>query len=297
MQNRGFYQGNHEVKSSSQQQMNISQQYGNISQAFRNNQSMIDRPDFTNRGNVIHNNMGESLRDQKITEYKIHIHSKDRNTNISQSPFNFKIPFGSTQSFKIDKKFTHIKYISIDAVILPNTVAIDVSRADVSVLCPTSSEYGEYIGGVLDSTTPLTTLTENKYLVLKIEELGNFRNMGTSSQIDSNTFLLYSDKSMGIDGTLWRPIHSTVVYPTSQPFMLSNMTIKLYDFMDKEIKIVDQNGNDIIKNNISGAGKNYINYVKDNNNSEHVVYTDSVTQMTVMLTIGVIENELSITNS
>ncbi len=291
MQNNGFYQG---PKPSSQQQMNMSQHYGNISQAFKNGQSIIERPDFTNRGNVIHNNMGDSLRDQKITEYKVHIHSKDRNTSINQSPFNFKIPFGSTQSFKIDKKFTHVKYISIDAVILPKNVAVDVSRVGESILCPASTEY---ISGAQNSINPLTKLTANKYLVLKIEELGNFRNMGTSKLIDSNTFLLYHDKCMGIDGNLWRPIHTTTVYPTSQPFVLSNMTIKLYDFMDNEVKIVDHNGNDIIKNNITGVGKNYINYVKDNDSLDSVVYTDNVIQMTVMLTIGVIENELTITNS
>jgi hypothetical protein len=100
---------------------------------------------------------------------------------------------------------------------------------------------------------------------------------------------------MGIDGHLWKPIHGIIVYPSSQPLTLSNMTISLYDFMDNQIKIYDQNGNDIIKNNITGIDKNYINYIKNNDNPT-VVYTDNIIQMTIMLTIGVLDNELSIMN-
>lgn len=275
---------------------NKNQQCNNIPQVFMNNQQIINKPDFTNRGNMIHNNMGEILRDQKITEYKIHINSIDRDVIKFPSPFNFKIPFGSTQSFKIDKKFTQVKYISIDAIILPRDIAIDVSKVSDQILYPAGTKYKINDIEAEKSTNLLTTLTSNKYLVLKIEELENSRNMGTSTQIDSNTFILYHDKHMGIDGNLWRPIHGTVVYYSSQPFNLYNMSVKLYDFMNNEIKIVDHNGNDIIKNNITGTDKNYNNYVKNYYNSNSVVYTDNVTQLTLMLTVGVIENEMTINN-
>lgn len=276
-----------------QQQNRQFNNYGNISQAFQENQQIISKPDFTNKGNVIHNNMGDSLRDQKIIEYKIHINSKDRNTSVDKSPFYFKIPFGSTQAFKIDRKINQVKYISVDAVILPKNVAIDVSKASDSKLCPAGSTY---LNDSLLSTNPLTTLTANKFLILKIEELTNSRNMSTSDELNSNTFILYHDKSMGIDGTLWRPIHGIIVYPTSQPFILSNMTISLCDFMNNQIKIVDHLGNDIMKSQISEVGKTYLNYIKDNSNSESVVYTDNVIQMSVLLTVGSIENELTINN-
>lgn len=266
--------------------------YENISQAFQNNQQIIGKPDFTNRGNVIHNNMGDSLRDQKITEYKIHINSKNRNTSVDRSPFSFKLPFGSTQSFKIDRKINQVKYISIDAVILPRNVAIDVTKINDSILCPANSTY---VNDSESSNNPLTNLIANKYLILKIEELQNSKNMSTSDELNSNTFILYHDKHMGIDGTLWRPIHGTIVYQTSQPFILSNMTISLYDFMNNKINVVDHLGNDIIKKPITGTNKNYIDFI-ENNNSDSINYTNNVIQMSVLLTVGAIENELTISN-
>ncbi len=284
---------NNKFRPTSQYQMNMSQQFGNIQQAFSNNNQIIERPDFTNRGNIIHNNMGDSLRDQKISEYKIHIDSRDRDTSVNKSPFNFKIPFGESKSFKIDKRFSNVKYVSVDSVILPKNVAIDVSRIGSTILYPAESRIAD---NIQTSINPLTKLPANKFLVLKIEELSNSKIMGTSPYLDSNTFILYYDKCMGLDGDLWKPIHSTIIYPTSQPFTISQMSIKLYDFMENEVKLVDQNGNDIIKNNITGTSKNYLNFVSDNYSSSSVVYTDRVEQMIVMMTIGVIENELTINN-
>lgn len=286
MNNNGFCQGGRQS----------SQQYGNINQAFSNPKSIIDRPDFTNKGYMLHNNMGDSLRDQRITEYKIHIHSKDRNISSNPSPFSFKLPFGSTQSFKIDRKFNQVKYVSIDYVILPRNIAIDTSRCTDStkILIPSGSNY--ISGGSETVANPMSKLAANKYLVLKIEEFSNSKNLGTSPEIENNTFILYHDKYMGIDGGLWKPLHQTIVYPTSQLFNITNMSVKLYDFMNNEIKVVDQNGNDIIKNNMSGTNKNYIKYISDNADLDSVAYTDNVTQMTIMMTIGVIENELTIIN-
>lgn len=271
----------------------MSSQFGNINNAFNQNQTLIERPDFTNRGGIIHNNMGDLLRDQKLVEYNVHINSKDRDTYINKSPFNFKIVFGESKSFKIDKKLLNVKYITLDYVILPKNVAIDVSRINFGIIYPTGSEITP---GISPSSNNLTKLKSNYYLILKIEEIGSSRRMGTSPMIDSNTFILYHDKSMGLDGDLWRPIHGTIVYPSVQPLTLSQMSIKLYDFQENEIKIVDQNGNDIIKNNISGVGKNYLNYIKDNNDNDSVIYTNNVIQMLIMMTVGVVENELSISN-
>lgn len=286
-------QNNRNFRPSSQFQNNMSQQFGNIQQAFSGNPTMIERPDFTNRGGIIHNNMGDSIRDQKITEYKVHIDSRNRDTSVNKSPFNFKVSCGDTKAFKINRKFIGVKYISVDHVILPKNIAVDVSRIGSDIMYPAGSEV---VSSIQPSTNALTDLTSNKFLVLKIEELTSSKILGTSTQLDGNTFLLYHDKNMGLDGDLWRPIHGTIVYQSSQPLVISQMTMTLYDFMENEIKIVDQNGNDIIRNNITGISKNYLNYIKDNSTNSSAIYTDRVEQMIVMMTIGVIENEMSITN-
>jgi hypothetical protein len=284
---------NNNFRPSSQYQTNMSRQFGNLQQAFSNNQQIIERPDFANKGNVIHNNMADLLKDQKVVEYKIHIDSKDRDTSVNKSPFNFKVTFGENKSFKINRKFFNVKYVNVDCIILPKHVSIDVSRITSDLIYPTSSNIA---ADIVDSSNPLTKLTANKYIILKIEELGSQRIMGTSTLLDNNTFILCHERCMGLDCDVWRPIHGTIVFPSTQPLTISQLTIKLYDFMGNEIKLVDQNGNDIIKNNITGAGKNYINYVKDNYLNDSVVYTDNIEQMTVMMTFGVVENEMAINN-
>ena len=136
-----------------------------------------------------------------------------------------------------------------------------------------------------------------KYLILKINELDSDRNLGTSSFIERNTFILFNDGSMGIDNVMWKPIHPTIIYSNSEPFTFSNLTMTFYDETENEIKLVDQNGNEIINKTITGlVGTDYNKFVKDNNNVDSVTYTDRITQVVFNFTVGVIENELNTIN-
>jgi hypothetical protein len=104
------------------------QQYGmsNFNQAFAQSTNIIDRPDYTNRGNVIHNNLGANLLQEHISEYKLRLSSADRNISMWPSIFRQVIVFdnstGCTRSFK------NVKYVSIESIILPKSFAIDISK-------------------------------------------------------------------------------------------------------------------------------------------------------------------------
>lgn len=279
----------------SQQSMMQQQMGGNFSNCFNGNPTLIGKPDFSNKGGVLHNNLNNDLHELKISEYKVHIHTKDRDKEKCPSIFNIRVPVGSNDAFSIKKKFKKVKYISLDSVILPRTIAIDVSDIASNNLYPAASRYPS-----TPSSTPdlFTTLTNHKYLILKIEELETNKNLGTSSFIDKNTFILTDDGSMGIDNVIWKPIHGTVIYPSSKPFCLSKLSITLYDEFENEIKLVDQNGNLVINNTLTGASpsRDYNSFVLYNQNSSSVVYTDKVMQVLFNFTIGEIENELSTSN-
>lgn len=263
--------------------------------AFSRNQPLIEKPNFTNDGMVLHNNMGDILNDPRIVEYKVHISTKDRDRTMFPSPFKVKVPLGTNDYFSIKKKFKKVKYISLDSVIMPRSISIDVSHATDSSpnIYPTGSIYAN---GILNSNNIFTTLINNKYIVLKINELNTSKNLGTSTLLDGNTFILYDDGSMGIDNIMYRPIHGTIIYPNSSPYELSELNLSFYDEDGNILKLVDQNGNDIINSTISGTNTNYNTFVSNNNNISSVQYTDKVTQILFNFTIGVIENELSITN-
>ena len=82
------------------QQFMMAQKMGmsNFRDAYAQPTTLIDRPDFTNHGNVIHNNMGQNLLSEHVMEYKIHVDSSDRNTDNYPSPFKMKVTFGSAKS-------------------------------------------------------------------------------------------------------------------------------------------------------------------------------------------------------
>lgn len=111
---------------SNQQWTNQMKGYYNYDQAFAPQQNIIDRPDFINNGNVIHNNLGQILLSEHIGEYKLKINSIDRNTSKYPSIFKQQVIFDDSCGFL--RSFKNVKYISIDTVILPRSFAIDINK-------------------------------------------------------------------------------------------------------------------------------------------------------------------------
>lgn len=277
----------------SQQQM-MSQRMGmsNFQQSFDIPTPLIDKPDFTNYGNVLHNNLSKKLLLENVVEYKIHINSADRNRSSDPSPFKLRISFGSgLSSPSIMRRFKNIKYITVDSVILPRTIAIDTTHIADPNLYPTSSKY--IIPPATDSSNIFTTLTNRRYLILRIKELNTDNTLGTSTIFDRDTFMLTNDSSMGIDNVLWKPVHNyRIVYPNSLLNNISKLTLELLDENGNELQLVNEVGAKIIGTSIL-TGSDYNKFVNDNITVNSIAYTDAITQVMYNLTFGVIENELA----
>ncbi len=273
---------------------------GNFRETYAQPTTLIDRPDFVNRGNVIHNNMGPNLLSEHVMEYKIHIDSSDRNTDNFPSPFKMKVTFGLAKSYQeplIAKKFKNIKYITLDSIILPRTVAIDTSKIndDPVILYPTDSTYPTTAPVVATGASGKSNvLTNHKFIVVRIEELCSDKNVGTSNLLDRDTFAFIPDTSLGLDSVLWKPMHNNrVIYRNAQLFNISSLTITILDENGNQIVLVDENGNKIIGTNMVDSDSDYIKYISDNISEESVAYTNTVTQVILNFTFGVIENELN----
>jgi hypothetical protein len=273
--------------------MMTNQQLGmsNLNQSYAKPITLIASPDHTNRGNVIHNNLGKDLLAQHVTEYKIHINSQDRNTSNYPSPFKMKVPFGpGLPPFAISKKFKNIKYVTLDSIILPRTISIDVTHLDTSDIYPTASQYSSLS---TPSDNIMTTLTNHKYLIVRINELETDKNLGTSVLNDKDTFKIYPDMSYGIDNVFWKPVHNhRVIYQDSLLFNVGNLTLTIYDAIGNVLSLVDQVGNSIIGTNIVGE-QDYNAFMASNDTVPSVIYTNNVTQVEYNLTFGIIEAELN----
>lgn len=279
-------------------QMIMAQKMGmsKMSNSFVPPSAILDRSDLTNRGGVIHNNLGETLMTERITEYKINIDSKDRDVSYYPSPFKMRAYFNDPlRSLNIDKKFRNVKYITLDYVVLPRTTSIDVSRVsgDEPQILPTDSTFS--VGGSLaeSASDMLSTLSNHKYLILQIDEIKSDRKLGTSVLLDRNTYILYYDGRMGLDNGMWKSYSNTVVFQNSALGNMSTLTFTLFDEYGNEIVLTDQNGNNIITKSISGLSDNFNEYSINNTSLKTSVYTNIVTQVTYCFTFGVVENELN----
>lgn len=120
-----FYSNNPRGFSDQQQ---YSQKYGtsNFNTAFSHPSTLIEKTDYTNKGHVVHNNLGQNLLAEHVFEYKIKLNSNDTNSTYSPSIFKQRIDFDSNIGSL--RKFKNVKYISIDSIMLPKSLAIDISK-------------------------------------------------------------------------------------------------------------------------------------------------------------------------
>jgi hypothetical protein len=291
-----YNQSQKNITGMSQQMGHIQASMGNFNQAYTPGMTQINKPDFTNKGEVIHNNLGDRLFSESIVEYKIHIDSHDRKISSFPSPFKFKILFGDTfEQFTIARKFQNVKYVTLDSIILPRTISLDLTKVAEPNIYPAHSEF--ITPRADQSINVLSTLSKRKYLIVKIDEFESVRNLGTSIFIDKNTFILSHDCCMGMDSSLWKPIHSTVIFQNSLLRNINGLTITIFDEYGNELKLSDTLGNPIIGRNIIGLDKDYNKFVSENIDTESVKYTDNITQTEFNFTFGVVENELNTNTS
>lgn len=217
----------------------------NFNQGYMPNQTMIEKPDFKNRGELIHNNVNDNVLSEHVTEYQIHIDSKDRTVTAYPNPCKFTVTFGGSGSqtvrrkviYKaedksqqrdyyekveiqgtpgpiIQRKFKNVKYIKLDYLILPRTLA----------LVPNSS--GEYEL----STDPNDYMTKYKYLIVKIKEVSSQRILSTNKAIGNDCFIVYPDKLLGgDDNSIWVSSNGARVYNNGLLGNLDKLTISIND--------------------------------------------------------------------
>lgn len=213
----------------------------NFNRAFQQGHEVIERNDFLNRNTTMHNNLANVLINEEVSEYNIYIDSNDRDINTFNNPYKFTVSLGgvgaSTTSKTvrrivngqqieeiekstvpgtpgpiIPRKFENIKYVKVMNLILPRTVTLSYSQS-----------FGYSLSN--DSTF---NLTENRFLILKINELSSTKTLATNNIISSDSIIMYREKILGPDSMLWLPVNDTYLYKNSSLKNLTRLTIELY---------------------------------------------------------------------
>ena len=296
------------MRPTSQQGMMQRMMMENMNQAFTTPQQMIDRSDFTNRGEVMHNNLGEKLLSEHVVDYKVHINSQDRNTTKYASPFRFLVPFGgisnpaNTQEAVIERKFKNVKYITLDSIILPTALTIDTSQIDIGATDYNIYPINSSLNPTPEAAPTLKILGNHRYLLVTItndmqgnQKFPNDRTLGTSHLYDRESFIIVPDYQTGLDSFVWRPLHnSRIIFQNSQLANINNLCFRITDESGNDLTLYNEENVNIITGNIAvGITMNFNTYVKTYASNTNVSYTNLVMQSFFNLTLGVIENELN----
>jgi hypothetical protein len=253
---------------------NSSPQYFNINQ--KSSQTMIDKINYKNPGNLIHNNVSDNVLDEQITEYRIHIDSLDRDISVYPDPLHFAVKFNPTGRSNVRtekyidphdkskgtiivnnyfeseptphiiKEFRNVKYIKLENISLPL----------FNKLSEINNEF------VFD---PSSKLIDDRFILLNIKELELERTYATydsSTRTDPVTgkkytspkpfAIIYPDKTTSSHYFSGIPYYGSRVYKNSSLGNLSQMTINILDSCG--LPIISENlatNDDIIDDGIS----------------------------------------------
>lgn len=275
--------------------------YHNFNQAFTPNQPMIDRPDFRNKNDVIHNNLGDNLLQEHISEFQVHVDTFDRSLNVYPSPFKFTITFGGTgkevfrskKNFKsgttskdddefvvdatpgpvINRRFKNVKYVKLFSLFLPKTTHLIIN------------DKGEY-ECVCD---PCKQPTKYKYLIVKIKELASRYMLSSNSVIGDDGFIVYPDKTAGNNHIIWTPLAGSRIYTNADLGNLERLTIQVLDPQGKPLVFInDTTGKEVdftilIQKNPSVPDSQVTSLRK--------LYPNL--QCTISFMLGIVENEIN----
>jgi hypothetical protein len=286
-----------------QNQMNTNM-FNNFNQAYEPNKTLIDITDYTNKKHVLHNNLDDNLLNERIVEYSITIDSSDRDITKFPSPFYFQTSFGNiNNSPYIDKNMANVKYVTLNYITIPRTIAIDTSEINLNnnefKITPTSSLItaippGSYNHTNKDPSWLLDNLNSRPYLIVKIDGLKDEHTFGSSPKFGKNTIQIKADQRTG-DMYIYKPkSNNTIVFANSSLKNINLLTLNLIDEKGKDINIIDHNGKKIIGQNISNdVPYDYNAYIQKYNHDKFVEYTNCNTQVIYNFTFGIIENELN----
>lgn len=234
----------------------------NFNNAYRNGQTMIGRHDFTNNGDVVHNNLGDSLLTEQIETYSVLIDGDHKDHSVHKNPFKFPVIFGgsgTTEKTYMDEEFddSHAnpkkhKWIKVKRTrTFRGSTGVRVGREldnvkfirliGVSIPTYTKIEFDAATGGGDDTFKYVTSdsdydMSEKIYTTLRLKGLSDFNRFTSGNFTGDDSFTLRIDKSMGSKHNLWVPIDRNIIsYKNSSLSTIGKFNVVMYDHEDVEL--------------------------------------------------------------
>lgn len=217
---------------------NLSNMAGNnYKESYNNTRNvLLGNPNYSNQNNTLHNNLNERIMREQLFDNKLLINSLFRDYSKHPEPFSFIVKLNGREAVieNIDvdikgKIYRYPKYISGDTqVVLPQAFK-NIKQVYINALIiPSRIEYETQDDG---SYKPLDIQIAgvNKYVILKIKELQNYRNYTNNKNIGKESFVMSLDRTSGINNELWLPIYSSLSYFDSRLRNVNRLTVEVCD--------------------------------------------------------------------
>lgn len=205
-------------------------QDGGVNNSFHQPTPLINRMDYKNSGNLLHNNIGNEVFDEHVVEYRVNVDSADRDISHFPDPFHYKITFnppsgrpdkdgiffsGRPQPH-ILKEFKNIKYVRLESIVLP--------------------KYTDVSGSVVD-TSSSSNISHDRYILLSIDELNNTFTHGTNRKLDDNFAMLICEKNIGKYFYSCTPFYGNKIFKNSSLGNITTLNINFCDTKGNKISV------------------------------------------------------------
>lgn len=203
----------------------------------------MGNPDYMNPMNNLHNNIGDRVMLEQTFDNKIFIDTSFKDYSKHPEPFKFIVKFNGTDpttktisvnvneesycyskyiegesEIVFDRIFKNVKYVNVNAMILPNCVDYKTTNDGSYIPCGKKLANSAY-----------------KYLILKIDELKNGRCFSNNQSLGKEFFIMKKDDDASHNNQIWIPIHKNVGYFDSQLKFVDRLTVEICDDKGKRL--------------------------------------------------------------
>ena len=197
--------------------------------------NFFDNHNFTNKNNLLHNNLNNILLNEEIREYSVMIDSKDRNYQFYPDPFNFEVKFHPLPKSKemidgktikhedpaptINDNFTNVRYIKLEEIILPYFTKIKfVKELDTD---------GDTVNTCKVNTKK--PLTDYLYIVLSLGEYTDTNYKSTNDVLSESFATIYFDSKVNNTHYFGHTVNGIKIFPQDQLATINKLKINFMD--------------------------------------------------------------------
>lgn len=194
----------------------------NFNDAFSKTETILEKPDFRNTGNLLHNNVANDVQGEFINEYQINIDSRDRDINSYPNPFSFTVTFGGSTRQTLTnndgycpityegsagpiilKDFKNVKFVYFNYILLPNMKK--------------------------DEKDDTMDFSQFPYIIIRIQELTTTKTLSTSSAIGGNGYVFYPEQYVGGNYSMWLTYRGSKIFLNSELGNITKLSFSIHD--------------------------------------------------------------------